>query len=95
MGWRFGYNRGESAEFDMVQIVRSYSPDPATPAPMRFMVYVSPKDRKSVLGYVEPYGIIHGKYLYVASDAVRRSRGRGLCSCGRTGRERWRADALD
>jgi hypothetical protein len=44
----------------MVQIVRSYSPDPDTPAPMRFKVYVSPKDRKSVLGYVEPYGIIHG-----------------------------------
>lgn len=44
----------------MVQIVRSLTPGPETPAPMRFKVYLSPKDRKSVLGYVEPYGVMHG-----------------------------------
>jgi hypothetical protein len=27
---------------------------------MRFKVYVSPKDGETVLGYVEPYGVIHG-----------------------------------
>jgi hypothetical protein len=27
---------------------------------MRFKVYLSPKDGNSVLGYIEPYGIIHG-----------------------------------
>jgi hypothetical protein len=27
---------------------------------MRFKVYVSPKDGKSVVGCVEPYGIIYG-----------------------------------
>ena len=27
---------------------------------MRFKVYVSPKDGESLLGYVEPYGVIHG-----------------------------------
>lgn len=44
----------------MVQIVRSMPPGPASPEPMRFKVYLSPKDGKSVLGYVEPYGVIHG-----------------------------------
>lgn len=44
----------------MVQIVRLYSPGPDAPESMRFKVYLSPKDGKSVLGYVEPYGVIHG-----------------------------------
>jgi hypothetical protein len=44
----------------MVQIVRSMAPGPVSPEPMRFKVYLSPKDGKSVLGYVEPYGVIHG-----------------------------------
>lgn len=44
----------------MVQIVRTFNPGPDAPAPMRFKVYISPKDGTTVLGYVEPYGIIHG-----------------------------------
>jgi hypothetical protein len=44
----------------MVQIIRSLGAGPDRPAPMRFKVYMSPKDRQTVLGYVEPYGIIHG-----------------------------------
>lgn len=44
----------------MVQIVRSYIPGPDAPKPLRFKVYLSPKDGKGILGYVEPYGVIHG-----------------------------------
>jgi hypothetical protein len=44
----------------MVKIVRSFTPAPDAPEPMRFKVYLSPKDGRTVLGYVEPYGVIHG-----------------------------------
>lgn len=43
----------------MVQILRSFNPGTDSPRPMRFKVYMSPKDGRSVLGYVEPYGILH------------------------------------
>jgi hypothetical protein len=43
----------------MVQIIHSFAAGPDRPA-MRFKVYVSPKDEQTVLGYVEPYGIVRG-----------------------------------
>lgn len=44
----------------MVQVVRSHVSRPNEPAPMRFNVFLSPLRRRTVLGNVEPYGVIHG-----------------------------------
>jgi len=54
----------------MVQVVRSHVPGPNEPAPMRFNVYLSPRHGEQVLGYVEPYGVIHGKFAHLVGVPV-------------------------
>lgn len=45
----------------MVQILRDYIPGSTELLPFEFKVYRSPKDGRRVLGYLAPYGVIHGE----------------------------------